>query len=246
MSGIFKEFRKSLRPGASLRHVRANVLTARDLQCLKRAMGWTNDPIIEGEYLHDFEVPWDINDRRIRDAEVLGTACANGSPEVLLEIGTAWGHGTAIMARNAPGGTVYTVNIPPEEISEGGKVISFAPTREQIGSYYRERGFRNVRQILANTRRWEPDFGPIDVAFVDGCHDAEFVYSDTKLILKKCKPGSVVIWHDFAPELVDVYPFLKDVLRGVELLYKERLIRGQILHLQDSWMGIYRVSADEG
>jgi hypothetical protein len=72
MSGFFKEFRKSLKPGASLRHVRANVLTVRNYHGLKQAMGWTRDPILEEDWLFRFENLTDINDRRIRDAEVLG------------------------------------------------------------------------------------------------------------------------------------------------------------------------------
>ena len=121
MSGIFKEFRKSLRPGAALRHVRANVLTVRSYQGLKQAMGWTRDPILEEDWLFRFENLTDINDRRIRDAEVLGGACANGDPNILLEIGTARGEGTAVMARNAPNATVYTVHIPRRRFPRGGR-----------------------------------------------------------------------------------------------------------------------------
>jgi hypothetical protein len=89
MSNFFKELKRSLKPGAALRNVNANVLTARDLRSLKQAMGWVNDPILEEDWLYRFENLTDLNDRRIRDAEVLGAACANGHPRILLEIGTA-------------------------------------------------------------------------------------------------------------------------------------------------------------
>ncbi len=227
-----------------LRHVRSNVLVVRSLDHFKKAMGWTKNPLLEGDHLHAFDYLEDLNDRRIRDAEVIGAACCNGAPRILLEIGTGSGRTTALMARNAPGGTVYTVNIPPEEIAEGGKNVTGAPAREEIGRHYRERGLDNVRQILANTLHWEPDFGPIDVAFVDGCHDAGFVYSDTKKILAKCRPGSLVLWHDFAPELVEAYHWIREVCLGVERLFAEGLIRGRILHLQDSWVGLYRVPGE--
>lgn len=242
MSLFTKEVRRSLKRGASLRHVKANLHVARDLRSLKQAMGWVNDPAIEDDWIYKFENLTDLNDRRIRDAELLGAACANGDPRILVEIGTAGGQGTAIMAKNAPNGTVYTVNILPEEISGGGKVVSYAPSREEIGKYYRELGLKNIVQIYANTLHWEPDFGPIDLAFIDGCHDASFVYGDTKKVLRKCRPGSVIIWHDFAPGLAEAYPFIKDVMRGVEFLYREKLIRGPVLHLQDSFMGIHKLS----
>lgn len=221
--------------------IAANLLEVRDLEQLKKAMGWLNNPLLEGEHIHAFQYLEDLNDRRLRDAEVIGATCCNGDPKLLLEIGTANGRTTTLMAQNAPSGKVWTVNIPPEEIAEGGKNVTFAPSREEVGSYYREKGLTNIHQIFANTARWEPDFGPIDVAFVDGCHDAEFVYNDTRKILKHCRPGSIIMWHDFNPELARVYHWIGEVCEGVERLYADRLIKGRILHLQDSWVGLYRV-----
>ena len=219
----------------------ANVLGVRNLECLKKAMGWIHDPVLEGEHLHAFNYLEDLNDRRLRDAEVLGAACCNNKPEILLEIGTSDGKSTALMAQNAPRGIVYTVNIPPEEIAEGGKHITGAPSKNEIGQYYRNKGLTNVRQIISNTKTWEPDFGPIDIAFIDGCHDADFVYNDTRRILEKCRPGSIILWHDFNPGLIKVYDWIAEVCRGVERLYEEGFITGKILHVQDSWTGIHKI-----
>lgn len=229
------------RPLEPWHYLDANVLVVRDLRCLKQALGWANDPILEGEHLHAFDYMEDLNERRLRDAEVIGAACCNGDPKILLEIGTSHGETTALMAQNAPDATVYTVNIPPEEIAAGGRAVTFAPSRDEIGRYYREKGYTNVRQIFANTLDWEPDFGPIDLAFIDGCHDADFVYNDTRKILQRCRPGSIILWHDFAPQLRKVYHWIADVCRGVERLYAENLITGRILHVQDSWVGLYKV-----
>lgn len=231
----------SLRARRALRVLSANVLDVRDLACLQRAMGWTRAPLLDDPSLDAFEHLEDLNERRRRDAEVLASACANGDPRVLLEIGTAHGRGTALMARNAPGGTVHTVNIPPEEIAAGGELTTFAPGREEIGRVWREMGLTNVRQILANTATWAPDLPPVDVAFVDGCHDAEFVYADTRKILAVCRPGSLVLWHDFAPPLARVYPWIGEVCRGVGMLLLDGHLRGKVLHLRDSWTGLYRV-----
>jgi len=238
---FFSDARKRLIYGTLHPHLARNVLTVRSLKDLKRALGWEADPVLEGEHLSAFEYLEDLNDRRMRDAEIIGAACRNGAPKVLLEIGTAYGKTTALMAQNAPGGVVYTVNIPPEEIAEGGDKVTFAPSREDIGRYYREKKFHNVHQILANTARWEPDFGPIDVAFIDGCHDADFVYSDTKKVLHQCRSGSLLMWHDFNPTLSPVYHWINDVCDGVERLFAEGLLKGRILQLQDSWVGLYRV-----
>ncbi|MBJ6751452.1 class I SAM-dependent methyltransferase [Geomonas anaerohicana] len=227
-------------------HLEANVLTVRNLGYLQKALGWSRAPILEDDHLHQFAYLEDLNDRRLRDAEVLASACCNGDPGIILEIGTSHGRTTALLAVNAPLATVYTVNIPPEEIAEGGKNVTFAPSKEEIGSYYRAKGLANVRQIFANTARWEPDFGPIDVAFIDGCHDAAFVYNDTRKILKRCRPGSIIVWHDFNPELARVYGWINEVCSGVEQLYRDGILTGRILHLQDSWTGLYVVAQGDG
>ena len=96
-------------------------------------------------------------------------------------------------------------------------------------------------QILANTASWEPDFGPIDVALIDGCHDADFVYEDTRKLLARCRAGSLILWHDFHPGLRRVHPWIASVCSGIERLYENGLLRGKIFHLQDSWVGLYRV-----
>lgn len=230
-----------LRGGQSLRRLRKNMLEVRNLGYLKQALGWTQDANLDFEHLHRFDYYEDLNERRIRDAEVIGTACANNNPKTILEIGTCSGQTTALMATNAPKAEVYTVNIPPEEISDGGKFVTCAISRDDIGIAYRERGLTNVHQIYANTAHWEPDMGPIDVAFIDGCHDADFVYSDTKKILPHCRPGSIILWHDINLDLIRQYRWIAEAARGIERLLAEKLIRGRILHLQDSWVGLYRV-----
>lgn len=223
-------------------HVSRHTRTVRTFGALKTAMGWERDPILEGDHLREYANHIDLNDRRIRDAESIGGACANEDASILLEIGTSHGHTTALMAQNAPQAIVHTVNILPEEIKQGGKHVSHALRREDIGKYYRDLGLTNIRQIYANTATWSPDFGPIDVAFIDGCHDASFVYNDTRKVLGKCRPGSLLLWHDFNPGLARAHDWLGDVCGGIEKLLARRVIRGKIFRLEDSWVGIYRVT----
>jgi hypothetical protein len=113
--------------------------------------------------------------------------------------------------------------------------------RKKIGDYYRRRNLTNIKQILANTARWEPDIGSIDVAFIDGCHDTEFVYNDTRKILKHAKSGSFILWHDFNPDLVRKYHWIHSVCRGVEKLFADGLVSGRVFHVRDSWIGVYRI-----
>jgi predicted O-methyltransferase YrrM len=217
-------------------------LTLRDLSAFRHATGWTRDPIISNDELSRYRFPEDANYRRIRDAESIGLCCRNTNPSVILEIGTGIGTVTWLMSENAPDAQIYTVNIPPEEILQGGTFTTFAPDRAAIGSLYREKGCRNVTQILANTATWKPDLPKVDIAFIDGCHDTEYVIRDTELILKFCKPGSWVIWHDFCPELAERYEWMSDVQKGVHELVLKNYFDGPVMHLQDSFVGMARVA----
>jgi predicted O-methyltransferase YrrM len=228
-------------PQSSFPHLRRFVLEVRDYAAMKKAKRWTRDPVLDDDSIHTFENLTDLNDRKLLDAQIIGAVCANRNPKTILEIGTAEGHMTALMAQNAPQAIVHTVNIPPEEIDAGGKHVTRSFTHDEIGRYYKERPLTNIRQIYANTATWEPDIGPIDIAFVDGCHDADFVFNDTRKILKFAHPGTVILWHDFNPSLVEKNDWIADVCRGIERLYEERLITGNILHVRDSWVGYYVV-----
>jgi len=208
-----------------------------------RAFNFDKEPILARDDIYNFEYWEDLNERRIRDAEVLATVCANSKGKAILEIGTSDGNGTVLIAKNSPSSTIYTINIPPEEIEsgEGGKFTTIAIEKDKIGAEYKKLKLKNIKQILINTAKWEPDIEPVSVAFIDGCHDSDFVFNDTVKVLKIMKKGDFIIWHDFNPELTSKYSWINDVCKGIEELYKADIISGKILHVRDSWMGVYRI-----
>jgi hypothetical protein len=210
---------------------------------LKKVFNWSLDPVLDDDDIYKYEHAEDLNERRIRDAESVGTVVRNINPSTCLDIGTSTGHSAAMMALNAPQAQIYTVNIPPEEAKsgEGGVLITVAIEREKIGSYYRERGLKNIHQILANTATWSPDIGKVDAAFIDGCHDTEFVFNDTCKILPHTHSGSFIMWHDFNPAATGIAHWIFSVCKGVDLLYEKGFLSGPIYQILDSWVGIYRV-----
>jgi hypothetical protein len=230
-------------PTNPIPYLTRNVLEANTFAELMKAYGFTKQPLLARDDINEFEYMEDLNKRRIRDAEVLAVVVANGAKSAVLEIGTSDGMGTSLIAANAPNAKIYTINIPPEEIisGEGGVNTTIAIEKEKIGIEYRKRGFKNIEQIYANTATWVPDIQPVQVAFIDGCHDADFVYNDTKKVLQLMKKGDFIIWHDFNLELMPKYGWINDVCLGVEMLYADGSITGRILHVRDSWMGVYRV-----
>src|SRR6185369_2442155 len=76
---------------------------------LKKLFGWSAEPVLDDPSIYQFESIEDINQRRVRDAECIGTIVRNTNPSVCLEIGTAEGRSAALMAINAPQARVYTV-----------------------------------------------------------------------------------------------------------------------------------------
>jgi predicted O-methyltransferase YrrM len=234
--------------GLEFQCLEQSVVEANDIGEIRKLFGWSQTPVLDDPSYSEVEFATDLNLRRLRDAEVIATVMANVGAEQALEIGTSEGRTTALMARSAPDAVVHTVNVPPEEIERGeaGELTTWALDRERIGTHYREQGCENVRQILANTATWQPDIGPIDVAFIDGCHDSEFVYNDTLKVLSIARPGAFILWHDFNLGLTRNYGWIHSVCSGVEALFREGKLRGRVIQLRDSWVGLYRVPADRG
>lgn len=226
------------------RNLNSNVFHLNNYNELKKIFSWHLDPVLERPDIQGFEYIADINERRIRDAESIATVIRNINPQTILEIGTANGMGTVLMAANATDAKIFTINITPEEIASGlgGELTTIALEREKIGIEYKKKNLPNITQILSNTATWEPNIGTIDLAFIDGCHDTEFVYNDTRKILPFMRKGGFILWHDFNPHLIKNYHWINSVCLGVEKLYAQGLIKGEMFHIKDSWVGIYQVS----
>lgn len=224
-------------------HLTKSVIVLNNYRELNKVFNWQMDPILDRPDIYDFDYVEDVNERRIRDAESLATVMRNVKPNVALEIGTAEGLATLLMSINAPESQIYTTNILPDEVhsGKGGKFTTITMEKEKIGSAYRARNRTNVTQLYENTAIWEPEIGSIGIAFIDGCHDTDFVFNDTAKVLKHMRPGGFILWHDFNPSLAKQYNWIHSVCCGVEKLYRKGLIKGRIFHVKDSWTGIYQV-----
>lgn len=189
------------------------------------------------------ETECDLFGRRRRDAEVLSTIAANVSGNC-LEFGTSYGRSTYEISMNIEArGTIYTVNILPEQASEiSGKLVTHFLGREEIGAYYRDRNARNVQQIYADTASWEPprDMKGLKLAFIDAAHDSDLVYGDSVKAYSLLGDGGYIVWHDFNPELRQRYEWIDQSMAGVERFCAKFVPEAEILHLKNSWMGVLR------
>lgn len=143
-----------------------------------------------------------VGDRALAHGEalVLALITAFAQPRRILEIGTASGQGTTIMADQAPQATIDTLDLGNESPTLG-QQRGQAPWQDlsTIGVAYRDAGHgERVTQHLADSARF--DFGsvggPIDLAFIDGAHTYEYVLSDSLQVLPRLAPEGVVVWDD--------------------------------------------------
>ncbi len=238
MNLIKKKFKDN-----KIENLYSNVIELNSYEAQIKLYKWHNKPILEYGNYNDYRFVEDVNQRRLRDAESVATVVQNLNPKTCLEIGTGSGAITALISINAPNSTIYTVNIPPEEYNDGGTLKTMKLEREDIGSIYKDKKLTNIYQIFENTVKWEPDIGNIDFAFIDGCHDTDFVYNDTKKILQNMEEGSFILWHDFNLDLWSNSPWIMSVCLGIEQLYENEILNNHILHVKDSWVGIYQVKA---
>ena len=225
------------------KHVKKHAFELESVDELVRYYKWTYDLCPPKVELDEYRFKEDLNKRRLRDAETLIHAALGSKAKTILEIGTAEGGTTDLLSSLAPNATIHTMNIPPEEIKsgEGGVYVTEAYAKDQIGHIYKTNGRENVRQILCNSANWEPDISNVDFAFIDGCHDAKFVYNDTKKILPIMSSGGYILWHDFNPNAAKHFKWVRDVCMGIDRLLREKIIKGEVLYVKNSWIGVYKV-----
>lgn len=240
---MFKKMFKKNSPDTPLpSFARSDFLTVESLENLREFYAFHKKFSLVENNLDEVRFFEDLNSRRRLDAEVLSLVAANVPPGKMLDIGTYMGHSAARMAVNSPGSLVYTVNIHPDELMEGGEFVTGSPTVNEIGSFYREKGFSNVQQVFANTKHWQipAEISDLSLVYIDGCHDTECVYHDTRLVLERLMKGGFILWHDCSPLYRNNYTWIDSAMRGIEKVLAEGLITPYILNVKHSWVGLWR------
>lgn len=183
----------------------------------------------------DICLPPYVGDRNFNDFSILISLIRAFQPKRILELGTAHGNTTANMCVESEA-NVFTINALPEQME--GNIITFTLSREQIGIVYRNYGFQNrVVQIYENTKNLKiSDYlqqRSIDFAFIDACHDADFVVNDFLRVKPTLSDNAIVLFHDTHPSgerhLLDSY-------LGCMFLRK---LGYNIKHIEDSSFGYW-------
>jgi predicted O-methyltransferase YrrM len=159
------------------------------------------------------------------------------APRVVFEIGTFRGRSALNFAINAPGATVYTLDLPKEErapareaaLAEDARLIGI----DQVGiDYHGKPEAARIVQLWGSSRTFDfaPYHGKVDLVFIDGAHDEASVLQDTESALRMVRPGGAILWDNFAQ-----YGDYNDVTRTVV----ERLGR-EVTQIEDTELAIYR------
>ena len=147
----------------------------------------------------------------------------------VIEVGTFNGNTTLNIAANLPeDGQVVTLDLPVDEhmdyalnIQDGLRNVT---DRQVVGQQFLDSPVSGrVKQVFGDsaTLDWNTFGGPFDLAFIDGCHDYNYVKSDTDNALKVVRPGGAILWHDYAQmdgvsRAVDEYQGKVDRLCAIE------------------------------
>lgn len=221
-----------------------NIKTVNNIEEFKLYYSLSNDGVIYEDDIDNIDSECDYFERKRRDAEVLTTIAANNDGP-FLDIGTSHGRSAYKLATNIRNGLVFTVNALPEQIQQNEVFVTHLLHKDEIGSFYRKFNTRNVVQLYENTMNWElpEELNKISLVFVDGNHDTEAVYSDTKLAYRNLKEGGFILWHDFNPRLRNKYDWIDAAMRGIERFIDEFQIDSEIIHLNNSWIGVLKKPA---
>jgi predicted O-methyltransferase YrrM len=171
----------------------------------------------------------------VNELVMLGCICRWLKPKQVFEIGTFNGRTTVNLAANAPADAIiHTLDIPHDH-------PKFAPVEgeerfrlhENNGAFYRNSAYApKINQLWADSAEFDekPLHGQIDLAFIDGSHNYDYVKNDTQKVMAMIAPGGVVLWHDYYPEFPGVAQYLEES-------------RSNLYHLETTSLVVLRNSA---
>lgn len=177
----------------------------------------------------------------INELALMAMVCKAIRPQRVFEIGTFRGRTALNFALNSPDDCrIFTLDLPEEAavteiaVAQANRADATLIGARKVGLDYEGRNVSpKITQLYGDSRSFDfTDFmGEMDLVFVDGGHTYDVVVNDTRKALEMCRPGGVIMWHDFAN-----YGDYHDVTRAVlDCLGSER-----VFQLEDSQLAAYR------
>jgi len=133
------------------------------------------------------------------------------NPRAIFEIGTLNGRTTLNLALNSPPECrIFTLDLPREQLGETRYPISDRfrklVEKERSGELFLNKDAaefpetKKITQLFGDSGNFDfsPYYNAIDLVFIDGSHDYEYVLNDSEIALKLLREGrGVILWHDY-------------------------------------------------
>jgi glycosyltransferase involved in cell wall biosynthesis len=172
------------------------------------------------EIIESFEKDGNIT---LNELAIINGIILKENPKKIFEIGTFDGRTTLNMAYNSCDGCqIYTLDLPIEQRDH---------TKFEIDTYDRTliskdiSGERIIKSDLnckskitrlfgdSATFDYTPFYKSIDLVFIDGAHDFNYAFNDSKTALKLIKKDNgIILWHDYkdnVPVVTAIESFIK-------------------------------------
>lgn len=177
-------------------------------------------------------------------------------PEIVLELGTFEGYGTLKIARamqkNGGKGVVYTFDVGTHPVNSLGPTYG-VPAEDFLVDWEKIEGWESFGKVIKQREKnLSQDFGDIGIVFVEGesiktlpmilkkfksfdfcfqdsLHNLEYILKEWKLLRKKMRVGSVIIFDDIVENSPEHLWFVKNESE------KFKIIHTKIGH-QQLWM----------
>jgi hypothetical protein len=179
-------------------------------------------PKLNEEPVSLIDYRYDYGDMPLTELMLVCRIARRLKPRLVFEIGTFLGGTTLQLAVNSSA-TVYTLDLPPAAVGDGSRRVWDAeldvypdiPGRR----FHDTPWFGKIKQVFGNSREFdfEPFRGQIDMVLVDGCHQYDFVLSDSVNALKLLSSKGIILWHDYAEYAPGVVQALEELGRMIAL-----------------------------
>ncbi|MCP4133094.1 MAG: class I SAM-dependent methyltransferase [bacterium] len=146
----------------------------------------------------------------------------------MFEIGTGRGDTTLLWAQHSPkDAKIFTLTLPrgSEEIKvtktdnkdANRRAITELTTENFV--YENTPYSHKITQLYADSKNFDETKykDSIDMMFIDGAHTYSYVKSDTQKALAMVKKGGYIIWHDYKHKLPDVFKYLHELNKTLEI-----------------------------
>lgn len=122
-------------------------------------------------------------------------------PKIIFEIGTFDGASSVHFALNSVDSEakIYTIDLPIVNELQFPEIEWDFLKERKPGYFIKHYETTAVHELFGNSIDFDfsPFYGQVDLMFIDGNHNAEYIRHDTAEALKMVKPGGVIVWHDY-------------------------------------------------